>query len=207
MKRIMVMLFLVLALVLFSSCTTQPVPEVVEAEPAQEQTKTQLSTTLPDWVLNPPAATDGYFGVGYAQQTTLALSIKVAETRARADIASQIRVTIQEVVQIYSQESGVGNSKQVMDFVEIATKQVTDQTVSGVSIVSRHPLEDGGVWVLATYDTNALKEIVAKTVEKTAKEFAVSEEAAYAEWKAQNAFEYMDELLSTNPPQSTPIIE
>ncbi len=188
MKRTAVFIGLALIAVLLGSCATP--------DPGE---------TLPDWVLNPPVVSDGYYGVGYAKQSTLPLSLKLAETRARADIANQIKVTIQEVVSSYSQESGVGNETQLLEFVEVATRQVTDQAVSGAVIINRHPMNDGGVWVLGRYDTNSMKNLVAQAIEDTADRFSRSEAAAFSEWKAQQAFQYMDTVLDQAPPQSNPV--
>lgn len=165
------------------------------------------SRDLPEFVKNPPVVSDGFYGVGYAKQANLQLSIKVAETRARSDIANQIGVTIQEIVQLYSQESGVGNDTQVLEFAEIVTRQVTDQIVEGAVMVSRHPMNDGGVWVLAKYDTNRFKEVISEAVQQTAETFSRTEEAAFTEWKAEKAFDYMNDILKNNPTQSSPVTE
>ncbi len=188
MKKLSIVLVAAVSLVLFASCMTGPNGERV-----------------PDWVLNPPVVSDFYYGVGYADQANLTLSKRVAETRGRADIASQIEVTIQEVVSIYTQESGTGDESQLIEFVEVATRQITDQTVAGAVVHSMHLMDDGGVWVLIAYDIEAAKHFVAEAIEAAAREFARTEEAAFSEWKAGQAFAYMDQLLDTNPPRSKPV--
>ncbi len=188
MKKLLMFLGFAVVVLLLGSCAS--------ADPGE---------SIPDWVLNPPLVSDGYYGVGYAKQSTLPLSIKLAETRARADIANQIRVTIQEVVSSYAQESGVGSETQLLEFVEVATRQVTDQAVSGAVIVNRHVMNDGGVWVMGKYDTNSMRNLVAQAVEDTADQFSRSEAAAFSEWKAKQAFEYMDTILDTSPPRSNPV--
>ena len=188
MKRCSVVLAVAVALVLIASCATGPDGERV-----------------PEWVLNPPVVSDFYYGVGYANQANLTLSKRVAETRARADIASQIEVTIQEVVSIYTQEAGTGDSSQLIEFAEVATRQITDQSVAGAVVHSMHLMDDGGVWILAVYDIEAAKAFVAEALETAAREFARSEEAAFSEWKASQSFAYMDQLLNTNPPRSKPV--
>jgi hypothetical protein len=190
-KHVIVLFALVGIVVLLSSCATS----------------NSLIKNLPPWVVDPPVVSDGYYGVGYANNSNQSLSLRVAETRARADISNQIRVSVQEIVQVYSQESKVGNESQVLEFAEMVTRQVTDQTLNGTQIVSRFPVSDGGVWVLAKYDTNALKGLISKSIEINAQAFSRSEDIAFAEWKADTAEKYMEKLLLSNPPQSSPVTE
>ena len=173
------------------SCASDPTPEAVEPE----------KTGLPDFVLNPPMATDAIYGVGYAKQSTMALSIKVAETNARADIASQIETTIQEAITAYAQEAGVDENTQLISFVETITRQITDTTLSGATPKSRVPMDDGGVWVLMVYSKNALVD----SFEEVAAEFERNEDAAFAEFKAAQAIEKLDYQLANNPTVSKPV--
>ena len=76
--------------------------------------------------LNPPLADDVIYGVGYGNQSKVALSKTVAETNARADIARQIETTIQASVTDYAQEAGVDDNTQVISFVESVTREITD---------------------------------------------------------------------------------
>lgn len=179
--------------VLFAiSCASAPAPaQVVEPK----------KSNLPDFVLNPPMATDAIYGVGYAKQSSMALSIKVAETNARADIASQIETTIQEAITAYAQEAGVDDNTQLISFVETITRQITDTTLSGATPQSRAPMDDGGVWVLMVYGKDSLID----SFEDVAKEFERNEDAAFAEFKAASALEKLDYQLANNPTVSKPV--
>jgi hypothetical protein len=145
-------------------------------------------------------ATDAIYGVGFAKQSTMALSIKVAETNARADIASQIETTIQEAITAYAQEAGVDDNTQLISFVETVTRQITDTTLSGATPKSRVPMDDGGVWVLMVYG----KESLVGAFEDVAEEFERNPDAQFAEFKAAQAIENLDHQLANNPTVSTP---
>ena len=191
MKKITIALLIVMVSLFAVSCASAPDPKVVEPQ----------KSNLPDFVLNPPMATDAIYGVGYAKQSTFALSLKVAETNARADIAAQIETTIQAAITAYTQEAGVDDNTQVINFVESVTRQITDTTLSGATPQQRAPMDDGGVWVLMVYNKNALVE----SFEEIAEEFERSEDAAFAEFKAASALEKLDYQLANNPTQSKPV--
>jgi len=178
MKKLTIALLIIVVAFFVISCVSAPA-KVVEPQ----------KSNLPDFVLNPPMATDAIYGVGYAKQSSQALSIKVAETNARADIASQIETTIQEAITSYAQEAGEGENTQLINFVETITRQITDQTLSGATPKSRVPMDDGGFWVLMVYGKEALKD----SFEDVAKEFERNDAAAFAEFKASQAIEKLEQ--------------
>lgn len=196
MKKIKVILLVLMVALFAVSCASTP-----ESAPEPAKVAEPKKSNLPDFVLNPPMATDAIYGVGYAKQSSVALSIKVAETNARADIASQIKTTIQEAITAYAQEAGVDNNTQLISFVETITRQITDTTLSGATPQSRAPMEDGGVWVLMVYGKDSLSD----SFEDVAKEFERNEDAAFAEFKAAQAIEKLDYQLSNNPTVSKPV--
>ena len=191
MKKLTVLLLIELLASFAISCASSPASVAVEPD----------KSGLPDFVLNPPMATDAIFGVGFAKQSTMALSIKVAETNARADIASQIETTIQEAITAYAQEAGVDENTQLISFVETITRQITDTTLSGATPKSRVPMDDGGVWVLMVYGKDALVD----SFEDVAESFERNEDAAFAEFKAAQAIEKLDYQLANNPTVSKPV--
>lgn len=194
MKKLGIVLLAVLVAASIIGCASGPAPEA-EAKPAD--------SNLPDYVLNPPLATDAIYGVGYAKQSSLPLAIKVAEANARADIAAQLEATIQAAVISYAQEAGVDDNTQVISFAESITRQITDTTLSGAMTKNRTPMDDGGVWVLMVYGKDSLIE----SFEEVAEEFERNEDAAFAEFKAAQALEKLDYQLANNPSKSTPVTE
>ncbi len=197
MKRAAIILMILVVGLFVVSCASKPEPAPA---PAPSNGAEDKDSGLPDFVLNPPMATDAIYGVGYAKQSTMPMSIKVAETNARADIANQIETTIQAAVTSYAQESGVDDNTQTIKFAETITRQITDTTLSGAIVKSRVPMKDGGVWVLMVYSKDALKQ----SFEETAKKFERNEDAAFAEFKADQALQKLDYQLQNNPTQSTP---
>ena len=71
MKKLSITLLVVMVAMVAVSCASEP-------EPAPAPMAEPDKSGLPDFVLNPPMATDAIYGVGFAKQSTMALSIKVA---------------------------------------------------------------------------------------------------------------------------------
>ena len=191
MKKIALVLMVVLTVAFAFSCASPPPPAAPAPAPSD----------LPDFVINPPMATDAIYGVGYGKQSTPALSIRIAETNARADLAAQLETTIQSAVVSYMQEAGVGDETQTIQFAESITRQVTDQTLQGTRTVERAPMADGGWWIMVALDQNSLK----AAFEQQAQAFERSEEAAFAEFKADQALQRLDHQLRNEPTQSSPV--
>jgi len=197
MKKIGIVLMILIAGLFVVSCASKPAPAPA---PVPSKGAEDTNSGLPDFVLNPPMATDAIYGVGYAKQSTMPMSIKVAETNARADVANQLKTTIQAAVTSYAQEAGVDDNTQTIKFAETITRQITDTTLNGATVKSRVPMKDGGVWVLIVYS----KESLVKSFDETAKKFERNEDAAFANFKADQALQKLDYQLKNNPTQSTP---
>jgi hypothetical protein len=188
MKKFGLIVLLVVAMVASFSCVSSKAEKEPEA-PKQG---------LPDFVMNPPTATDAIYGVGYAKMSSFANSLKFAEANARTDIANQIKVTVQAAITQYSQEAGVDDNNQVINFAESVSRQITDTVLSGATPKRREQDADGGVWVLMEYPLNKFKEAATET-------FARNEDAAFAEFKAAKALEALDYQLANNPSKSEPV--
>lgn len=193
MKRLGLLAMAVLMAVMLVACASAPAPD-----PAPKN-----DSNLPDFVLNPPMATDAIYGVGYAKLSNQALAINAAKANARADIAAQIEAQIQSSLVSYAQEAGVDDNTQVINFTESITRQITDTTLQGASTKQMQPMEDGGVWVLMEYS----KEGFLESFEEVAEEFERNEDAAFAEFKAAQALEKLDYQLANDPTTSSPVKE
>ncbi len=153
---------------------------------------------LPDFVLNPPKADDAFYGVGYGKQSTFSMSKTIAQTNATDDISRQIQTSIQSAVVAYAQEAGVDGDTQTISFAETITRQVTDNTLSGVTPERFEQDDDGGIWVLVSCPKNNVLAAAEEAFER-------NEDAAFAEFKAAQALEMLDSQLESNPPQSEPV--
>lgn len=179
MKKTLVRIaFVALAVVAIASCATQ-----------------QAAPGAPSWYLNPPTAEDAIYGVGSAKMSTLDTSRRVALSRAREDIAFQMNAAIQAMISDYAQEAGADGSNQVINFVERVSRQVTETTLQNTRNEEVAQGSDGTVYALVSFPTEQF-------VEEAGEAFQRDEEAAFAEFKADEAQRRLDQQLQSDPPQA-----
>jgi len=153
------------------------------------------STDYPDFFLNPPAPEDQFVGLGMAKLQDENLSRTTALARARADIATQVSVSVETMLTDYAQESGSDGNAQTLSFVERISKEVASIELKESVTKSNYPAKDGTWFVMVYYPKDAL-------LEKVGDIFARNEDAAFAEFKAQQALERLNAEVDNNPPMS-----
>ncbi len=150
---------------------------------------------LPDFFLNPPQLEDQYVGLGMAKLKDDNLSRTTAQARARADIAAQVAVTVESMLTDYAQESGADDNTQTLTFVERVSKEVANIELKGAVTQEQYPANDGTWYVMVYFPKAAMLEEVDQV-------FTRNEDAAFAEFKAQQALERLNAELEDNPPVS-----
>jgi len=188
MKKAMLILSAFLLIFALVSCGSSPEPVIQQTDPAKAD--------YPEWLLMPPQADDAIYGIGMAKSSDVARARDLAATRARADIAKQISVSVQTMMTDYFQEAGVGDDTQAMQFVESITKEVADVELSGARTKNLYPADDGTFYALVEYPLNNFVE------EQVADIFQRNESAEFAEFKADQALQRLNAELENNPPAS-----
>ena len=150
---------------------------------------------LPEFFLNPPQLEDQYVGLGMAKLKDDNLSRTTAQARARADIAAQVAVTVESMLTDYAQESGADDNTQTLTFVERVSKEVANIELKGAVTQEQYPANDGTWYVMVYFPKAAMLEEVDQV-------FTRNEDAAFAEFKAQQALERLNAELEDNPPVS-----
>lgn len=153
------------------------------------------STDYPDFFLNPPTLEDQFVGLGMAKLEDENLSRTTALARARADIATQISVSVETMLTDYAQEAGSDGNVQTLSFVERVSKEVASIELKESVTKSNYPAKDGTWFVMVYYPKAALLETVGDI-------FARNEDAAFAEFKAQRALDRLNAEVENNPPVS-----
>jgi hypothetical protein len=182
MKRVSLLVVLVVAVLLVVSCAGGRGRGESPAEAAG----------APDWYLNPPLADDAIYGVGAANMTQLDRSRKMAVSRAREDIAFQMNATVEAAIIDYAQEAGVDDNNQVVSFVENISRQITQTTLRGARTDQVTQGTDGTVYALVSYPKDGF-------IDAAGEAFSRNEDAAFAEFKAEQALEYLDSRTKENP--------
>lgn len=169
-------------------CASQPAPQPAP-QPEEEQ---GAQIDAPDWFLNPPQADDAIYGIGTAKMSDLSRSRNVAISRARNDIAFQMNAQIEAAITDYAQEAGVDDNTQVVNFVETISRQTTETTLTGTRTENVYPAKDGTVYALVSFPMNNF-------MQEADQAFQRNEDAAFAEFKAQQALERLDSQMQNNP--------
>ena len=100
-------------------------------------------------------------GVGYAANDKNPLSRDLAANRARAELAKNIRVKVESVLQ--NEQSGgslkYGESEAIIE----ATKQVTEASLAGSKPVDSWTDEDGTLYILVVIEPNVFRSTVSSS--------------------------------------------
>jgi len=175
-----------LAALFFTACASKEEP--VQNGPPERK-------DIPDFFLNPPTPEDQFVGLGMAKLKDDSLSRDTALARARADIAKQVSVTVQSMLTDYAQEAGADNDTQTITFIEKITKEVANIQLNGAVTKKQYAAKDGTWYVMVYFPKDALLKDVNEV-------FTRNEDAAFAEFKAQQALERLNSELENNPPKS-----
>jgi len=154
------------------------------------------SSDYPDFFLNPPILEDQFVGLGMAKLQDENLSRTTALARARADIATQVSVSVETMLTDYVQEAGADSNVQSLSFVERIAKEVASIELRKSVTKNNYPAKDGTWFVMVYYPK-------AELLEQVGDIFARNEDAAFAEFKAQQALERLNAEVRSNPPVST----
>ena len=186
MKKTGIVLSILLAAMLMASCASAPPPA---AEPVVEQPPERRD--LPQFFLNPPVYEDQIVGLGMAKMSSDSVSRQTAVARARTDIAFQMRTRVESMLTDYFQEAGSGDDVQSIKFVESISKQITDIELKGSVTQEVYAAVDGNWFAMVTYPKTELVSEVGN--------FVRNENAAFAEFKADEALRRLDASLDDKP--------
>jgi hypothetical protein len=191
MKKAGFVVLVVLLAALALSCGSAPPPA---AAPESD---------IPDWYLNPPDAENAVFGTGSAKMTNKNLAMQAAEARARTSIAFTLKANVQAMITDYAKEAGNVNESSSLSFVESISQQLTDAKLTGAKLYKRGIGKDGTVYVAVMLDNNVAAQIAADQANSVLE----SEASQYAEFKAMNALERMQQQLANSDINPTPVTQ
>ncbi len=171
MKKVLFILFAVLAVFMLASCASTAPTTTASVE-------TRLSD---DWWDNPPADTaDVHYEVGYAKGSSLQISRDWAKANANTALAQYVSNTVDAIVTTYVNDAGEigqqGNNMQALQAFESVSKQRAQATLTGVTYKFQS-MDDGGVFVLASLPIGPLAEELKATVTESFVKNAAAEEA------------------------------
>ncbi len=147
----------------------------------------------PDFFINPPVAEDGIYGVGAAKLNNASMAQQAAIGRARTSIAFSLESSVKAAMTDYYQEAGVDGDTQAIAFLEQISRQVTEITLSGTVVEKMDIAADGTWYALVFYPARSAVDDVSATFQR-------NEDAAFANFKADQALDALNSELENNPP-------
>ena len=140
-------------------------------------------TTTPDWFNDFPPD-EVIWGIGTAKQSSPSMSMTTAEARARTNIARQLQTKVEAMFVDYNLDAGNVNSQANAAMQEDVSRQITNIDLTGARPIKRWEAKDGTWWYLVEYRKSDARNAVTSILG--------NEEAAYAQFKAQQALQYLD---------------
>jgi len=145
------------------------------------------ASDVPPW-LNDLPGDDALWGIGSAKQTSPQASMTTAENRARTSLARQLNVKVQNMFTDYNLDAGNVKNQANTSLQEDVTRQITNMDVSGARTIQRWQGKDGTWWFLVEMKKADAKKQMASILG--------NEEAAFAQFKAQQALQMLDAQLA-----------
>jgi hypothetical protein len=143
----------------------------------------------PAW-LNEMPPEDAIWGIGIAKQSSLSMSQTTAEARGRVSIARQLNSYIQAMFTDYNRDAGTAGSQANVSLQEDVSRQVTNMNLTGATPVRKYIAKDGTYWTVIECKKLSAKAAISNVFD--------SEAAQYAEFKASQALQMMDNQLAKN---------
>ncbi len=195
MKRTGIVMSILLIVMVMASCASDPAP-AAEPKPEPVAENPPARRDLPQFFLNPPVFEDQIVGLGMAKMSSDSISRQTAVARARTDIAYQMNTRVEAMLTDYFQEAGSGDDTQAIKFVESISKQITEIELQNARTVEVYPAIDGNWYAMVTFP---IRELVTEVDDL----FTRNENAAFAEFKADEALRRLDANLENEPLKST----
>jgi hypothetical protein len=144
---------------------------------------------LPPWINEFPPS-DVLWGIGTAKQSSESMSMTTAEARARTAVARQLETKVQAMFTDYNLDAGNVRNQANASMQEDVSRQITNIDLSGAVPKQRWKAKDGTWWYLVELNKAEAKNKVASILG--------NQEAAFAQFKAQQALQMLDAQLAKN---------
>jgi len=175
MKKICLILLVLAVGFVFAACGSKP--------------NVGSASDVPPW-LNDFPPDDSLWGIGSAKQSSQQMSMTTAESRARTAIARQLQTKVQAMFTDYNHDAGNVKNQANTSLQEDVSRQITNIDITGARPIKRWQGKDGTWWFLVEMKKADAKKQVASILG--------NEEAAFAQFKAQQALQMMDAQLAKN---------
>ena len=184
-QRLAWILALALCGILAAGCS--PAAKKIDNEALEEEFK-----NAPEWVLT-----------GHLKETTSAVGsakigkggLQFARTEAlatgRDELARQVSVKVETLVNNFAQQTGIGDDQMLDAFSKQVSRQITDETLAGSRQQDIWISPSADVYVLVVMDNEQIKTAVRRQMVSSYRQ----DDARWQEFKAKNGVEELDREL------------
>jgi hypothetical protein len=164
---------------------------------------TEVETTsvgeIPSWILNPKIED----GIAVSECVLFSGNISIdkqqAKANARASLAQRIETRVSAMDKVYRDKIEVASGVESGSTFSSVSKQVTQRTLTGTSVLKTDIIELAGrdnLCVLLAIGQSSTKEIFEELVSESNRSISASQkDVLYAEFKAQRAEQQLDAEL------------
>lgn len=192
MKKFIELLFAITVVTIIGCGSTSPSNNGTVQTVAPSRLVGAEGVPMPEWVRNIPEAEDVVYFVGEGRDGTTTTAKK---NSAIADAARQIgdwkSSVIKSAVKDYVQEAGETANTQSLEFLEVSSIAKAKANTSGMRQSQIWVNEKGYYVILVKYPKADLK----NDFKQSLNDFVRNESAAYAEFKADAAFKYLEKEM------------
>lgn len=190
MKKILI--YSTALIILFLTGCASTAPAAAAATDYTTSTKPAEPTVpadVPNWFMETPSEDDQYYyATAVSDMRSMGNAINRAIQDGQRQLSESIKANVQSMVKNYTQEAGVNETANVIEFYESVSKTVSDNVIAGLITLKKYPYEKPGggykAYVLVAIQKGAVQNEVLSQIQ--------TEESMYAEFKASQAFQALE---------------
>jgi hypothetical protein len=189
MRKSAVVLLIAVTALAFMGCKSKP--ETYKDDPRSKIIGAE-GIPRPEWMNKTPQSDEFYYVVGDGRPSQTDTARRgTARSDALAKLSQWKSATVADAMKNYVEEGGTTGNTQALERFEQATITRSNANISGFNQEEYWVDPDGVYHILFSYPKADLR----SDFSKTAQEFQRNEAAAFAEFKADEAFKYLDSML------------
>jgi len=196
MKKILIYSIGLITLLLTGCASSAPAATAAAVTDYTTSTKPAQPTVpadVPNWFMETPSEDDQYFyATAVADMRSMGNAINRAIQDGQRQLSESIKSNVQSMVKNYTQEAGINETVDVIEFYESVSKTVSDNVIAGLVTLKKFPYEKPGggykAYVLVAIRKDAVQNEVVSGIQ--------NEESMYAQFKASQAFKALEEEVN-----------
>ena len=152
------------------------------------------NTSAPAWICSETAEGVEVSAVGTAQKSGAGQSFmkQMAATDARVQLAQRMKVEVRNMIKQYVETTGAADSETVDKVMTSVTKQITNETLVGSKIITKHTSPGGTLYVLMGMDAASVQQASEAALKTSMK----NEQALWQQFKAKKGQDELAEEIS-----------